>query len=331
MAARRFVFSSAGTAESATELRYFRRWFDEYTAFNNSREVLFRDDVPFAVEVDWLDIGGGVLARNAGCFRRVERRRDHAGRNSDGPIVLVINRGQYHSFPEGTKRSAKLAPGDAALFDTTRPSTHTYPGDHRSLALNIPRRRFLGAVRHGEDLDLATIPASNGVLRLLVHYANGLLDDAALSEPAVVEQVADHLLDLTVLALGTDRDATETARNRGLRAARLAAVLSRIRASYVDSDISPELVAQRIGISTRYLHDLLHETGQSFSERVQELRLARAFTLLGRHGSSRRKIADIAYEAGFNDLSYFNRSFRRKYGLTPSSARGRSAAVEGGA
>jgi AraC-like DNA-binding protein len=34
-----------------------------------------------------------------------------------------------------------------------------------------------------------------------------------------------------------------------------------------------------------------------------------------------RKVADIAAEAGFNDLSYFNRAFRRHFGATPSDIR----------
>jgi AraC-like DNA-binding protein len=29
----------------------------------------------------------------------------------------------------------------------------------------------------------------------------------------------------------------------------------------------------------------------------------------------------VAYEAGFGDLSYFNRTFRRRYGATPSDVR----------
>jgi AraC-like DNA-binding protein len=37
--------------------------------------------------------------------------------------------------------------------------------------------------------------------------------------------------------------------------------------------------------------------------------------------ANRRGITAIAYECGFNDLSYFNRSFRRRFGLTPSEAR----------
>jgi len=32
-------------------------------------------------------------------------------------------------------------------------------------------------------------------------------------------------------------------------------------------------------------------------------------------------ISAIAYEVGFNDLSYFNRTFRRRYDATPSDVR----------
>jgi AraC-like DNA-binding protein len=35
-----------------------------------------------------------------------------------------------------------------------------------------------------------------------------------------------------------------------------------------------------------------------------------------------RSITSIAYDAGFGDLSYFNRTFKRVYGTTPSQVRG---------
>ncbi len=38
-------------------------------------------------------------------------------------------------------------------------------------------------------------------------------------------------------------------------------------------------------------------------------------------GTAPARIADIAYEAGFSDLSHFNRSFRRHFGLTRSELR----------
>ncbi|MDW4800082.1 helix-turn-helix domain-containing protein [Escherichia coli] len=36
---------------------------------------------------------------------------------------------------------------------------------------------------------------------------------------------------------------------------------------------------------------------------------------------SDRSISAVAFEAGFGDLSYFNRTFRRHFGATPSEIR----------
>jgi transcriptional regulator GlxA family with amidase domain len=59
----------------------------------------------------------------------------------------------------------------------------------------------------------------------------------------------------------------------------------------------------------------------SFTAHVTELRLQRAFVLLteARRGESR--IADIALDAGFSDISHFNRLFRARFGDTPSGVR----------
>jgi AraC-like DNA-binding protein len=35
-------------------------------------------------------------------------------------------------------------------------------------------------------------------------------------------------------------------------------------------------------------------------------------------------ISTIAFEAGFGDLSHFNRTFRRRFGMTPSEVRARA-------
>jgi AraC-like DNA-binding protein len=57
------------------------------------------------------------------------------------------------------------------------------------------------------------------------------------------------------------------------------------------------------------------------SMRLMELRLRHAADLLAHEPL--RRISDIAFDCGFNDLSYFNRCFRRRFGLTPTAARGK--------
>lgn len=78
--------------------------------------------------------------------------------------------------------------------------------------------------------------------------------------------------------------------------------------------------ADTAGLSERYVNELLFEAGASFTTRLTELRLRKAAELLvHREG----RISDIAFACGFNDLSYFNRCFRRRFGLTPTAARGK--------
>ena len=51
------------------------------------------------------------------------------------------------------------------------------------------------------------------------------------------------------------------------------------------------------------------------------LRLERSRQMLRSPGEAISTIAAIAHAAGFNDLSYFNRTFRRRYRMTPSDFR----------
>ena len=41
----------------------------------------------------------------------------------------------------------------------------------------------------------------------------------------------------------------------------------------------------------------------------------------GRLAAGRESVTDIALDTGFNNLSYFNRVFRRSFGMTPRAYR----------
>jgi AraC-like DNA-binding protein len=124
------------------------------------------------------------------------------------------------------------------------------------------------------------------------------------------------------IALGADPKAQDVTERRGaVAAARRAAILREIEASSGDWRLRAAPIANRLGITMRYLHMLLEKTGRSFSQHVLERRLRRAAELLHSPQQRTLKISTIAFECGFNDLSYFNRSFRRRYDLTPSALR----------
>jgi transcriptional regulator GlxA family with amidase domain len=74
----------------------------------------------------------------------------------------------------------------------------------------------------------------------------------------------------------------------------------------------------------RYLHRLLEPTGRTFAEHLLKHRLERAAALLRDPCHDHLKIGEIARQAGFGDISHFNRSFRRTFGDTPFGMRVRA-------
>jgi transcriptional regulator GlxA family with amidase domain len=133
--------------------------------------------------------------------------------------------------------------------------------------------------------------------------------------------IAAHLLDLVTIGLDACSDRAVAAQRGGLRAVRLKAVLMILEQGFAEPDFSAQKLAAASGLSERCVNELLFDAGASFSVRLNELRLRKAADLLARGGNHR--ISEIAFACGFNDLSYFNRCFRRRFGLTPTAARGR--------
>ncbi len=79
-------------------------------------------------------------------------------------------------------------------------------------------------------------------------------------------------------------------------------------------------VALRQRVMPRYIHMLLKTQGITVSEFVLGQRLMRAHRMLSSPRFVGWTVSAIAYETGFGDPSYFNRTFRR-FGATPSEVR----------
>ena len=157
-------------------------------------------------------------------------------------------------------------------------------------------------------------------LRLIAGYADLIFQEGG-SDPRLDGHISQTLIDLVELAAGAEKDAARLAEARGLRTARLEAIAQAIARGYADPQFSITVVARRLRLSERYIQDLLQSTGEGFSERVLEMRLRHSVTLLAQPQGASRKISDIALASGFNDLSYFHRCFRRRFGVTPAGAR----------
>ena len=164
------------------------------------------------------------------------------------------------------------------------------------------------------------IPEQSRSLQLLRGYLRAILASDWTGGSALPQLAIAHIRDLAAMAVGAGREAEEIARGRGTRAARLRAIKKDVL-DHIHTDISLAEVAARHRLSPRYVGMLFASDGTSMTEFVRDERLNRARAILLSARSAGRRIAEIAYEVGFNDLSYFNRSFRRRFGHSPSEVR----------
>ena len=81
------------------------------------------------------------------------------------------------------------------------------------------------------------------------------------------------------------------------------------------------MVTAHLGLTPRNLQRLFESEGTTFSEFLLLQRLSRAHRMLTEPRLAQNPVGAIAYDAGFGDLSYFNRSFKRRFGVTPRDVR----------
>lgn len=118
--------------------------------------------------------------------------------------------------------------------------------------------------------------------------------------------------------LGTGAEQKDLIGQRGFSTARLNLVKVDVLKNLDKGDLTIEAVAKANAPSARQAQRLFAAAGTTFSEYVLEQRLLRARGLLLHVSGRHRKVSDIAYMVGFNNLSYFHRSFRKRFGVTPS-------------
>ncbi len=86
-----------------------------------------------------------------------------------------------------------------------------------------------------------------------------------------------------------------------------------------NENFSVEDLAQKAGLSRSMLHRKLKRlTGKSASGLITEIRLKHAKNLLENDVAT---VSEIAYKVGFNDPSYFNRVFKKRFNISPGNVR----------
>jgi AraC-like DNA-binding protein/mannose-6-phosphate isomerase-like protein (cupin superfamily) len=182
---------------------------------------------------------------------------------------------------------------------------------------------------------IAVIPELSDAKALLAQSARGIHFSGATAAAAAplieaigatvgVERVANFFALLSVLARSPTTERTLLAGEW------FSPILDRLSAAMVDitleyvfanhaGDIRMSEAARLVGISEpAFSKQFKKWTGQTFTDMVRKLRIARARYLLEQ---SDDPVSKICFEVGFTNLSNFNRRFMAEMGTTPTAYR----------
>ena len=299
------------------EYQRLTNWRELYRTMANV-EITPLDDDPYHAETTIRLLPGLAVAWGTISRQRVDSTRELLVEGDDDLHLMLPKVGDATLEQAGRELSPSSV--GAALWCGARPGSISCGRGYSYINLKLPRRELEGRVFNLDRLVMQPLGEDVAALAMLRSYV-GMLVSQPLATTELQALFVAHVRDLVALTLGARSDAAELARGRGLRAARLQAARNHILEHLGSPDLSVTSVAARQKITPRYLQMLFDAEGTTFSEFVLKQRLAYAHRALTDPRLVARPIGVIALDAGFGDLSYFSRVFRRQYGSTPSDLR----------
>lgn len=277
-------------------------------------------DTSFHAEGELLMLPGATCGSVAATPFRVSRTRKLIAGDEADMVFLVTADVPLHVAQNG--REQILDAGDAIFVRGGERSVIQSRDRARLTNISVPLDDLTPLLSSCLDPSMTVVRRQNDGLDLLIGYVRLLQARQKQHSVEFARLAAGHIRDLMAAMIGAAPDGKPSAPERGgVRAARLRAIKIDVGRQLCDPGLSVEAIAMSHGISPRYVRKLFQEGQTTFSDFVLSLRLERSRQMLRSEARAITTITSIAHACGFNDLSYFNRTFRRRYGITPSDLR----------
>lgn len=201
------------------------------------------------------------------------------------------------------------------LLDSRAPHWRVLDRGSRLLNVRLPKTLFAQHLNSPPNC-MIPIDASTGPAAVIWDLALSIWqrrEELGTAMPRMVTQLAMMMAGLFSIHDDSKRDSKTVVGDHRRR------LLQCIEAHLGDPCFDVAQAAAHCGISPRYVHFLMQETGRTFARHLIERRLDGCSADLRTSGS--RSITDVAFAWGFNNLSHFSRAFRSRYGNSPTGFR----------
>ena len=317
---KKLIFSSEDLASELSDRARFNRWREIFAWRYGSAEISRLADRPFKARSEFLQLGTLGLVRSETTVQRF-RRTLHQAADGAGGYLVAFNNGLSCTAVDQNGNMEVYSPNQIWLGSMADALDVQSKTGTKWVAVAVPPSKLLEVLPNADELVAkpidATRPADALSAALYRVSADGRRDwrrqrlkqpfgrHAPRSRRAFSRRQRGHC--------GNGRDA----RTPAPRASAKFSCVSK-RVSQV-SIFSAESIAQALsllgalcaGIAAGDRNELPRTSSRiAPAEGPQDARPIRFHDTL--------KISDIAYACGFNEVSYFNRCFRRRFGASPT-------------
>jgi AraC-like DNA-binding protein len=314
-----------GQAQPPNRFSIFHRGLAKGQAYEAWREGICRGFCRLDVgpaEADYIDchnefvfLHSVAIAMPRGNSARFARTRDLLDDGCDDIVLISATRGTVH-VTQGSK-TIDLNAGQMCMAEMNVVGAVDLNKTGGFTTTRFPRRLLLQVAPSAETQLARPLGHDRALSAMIERYTALCKELAGELDPLGQKTAMQHLTDLVGHFVETTGP-KKLVGPRDISVARLDLVKAEIVKNLERTDLTLDSVANANGLTKRQAQRMFASEGTTFTDFVLEQRLLLSRRLLLHESARHRKISDIAFTAGFNDLSYFHRSFKKRFGFTPS-------------
>lgn len=230
--------------------------------------------------------------------------------------VLLIQEGSECIRQDG--RETVLNPGDLFIWSNEEELSFQVTDTFRKTSLIIPGQRIRELIPWPEDFSWARIPNTNAMSNILANQIKMLCSNLEEIPDSCAKPVIENTLELLRITVsGQEKQSFGSLPKEIL----LRSILDFIEKNLCDPRLSPSMISEVFGISSRYIYTLFKGKETSISKWIRERRLVKCKGDLSNPALNRHSITELALKWGFNDSAHFSNLFRSQYGVSPRELR----------
>jgi len=300
---------------------------DRFSGWREDMSVIFDvEPVPghtvkretFHATFELYHFGRSVLGGLSSSMARYVRSQRKAARDALDAILLQVFLEGGVQFGVG-QRTTYAETGDIVVFDLAQPVDNTNRNFHHITSM-WPRAALEEVVPNIAAWHGLTLPKESPGTALLRKH---MISSFELASHFTVEQghrVEDATLCLAGAAFAGVNPGEAAAETPAMKELLVYQIKRYIRQNLGLTDLSPDRIARKFGISRRQLYHFMEPVG-GITRYQRRLRLQRCLSDLQNPEHARLTLSEIAYRWGFKHPATSNRSFRAAFGTTPGEAR----------